>query len=174
MSSTVLSRAIEAIRQGETEKGRDLLYEVIGEDEKNELAWMWLATCHESVEQKIQCLEKVLEINPNNVNARKGIEKLHPKVEEPDLDAMISIRSANGVAPSPDQRIQQSTNSRSIQFIPANCPNCGGELRVPADKSSVKCMYCGHEVLIHDPTKIDINLRMKIDITKPLKLAQVS
>jgi len=36
-----------------------------------------------------------------------------------------------------------------IEFVPAVCPNCGGELRVPKDRESIKCMYCGCDIIMH-------------------------
>jgi tetratricopeptide (TPR) repeat protein len=39
-------------------------------------------------------------------------------------------------------------SSQTIEFIPAVCPNCGGELRVPENRKVVKCMYCGYDVII--------------------------
>lgn len=41
----------------------------------------------------------------------------------------------------------------SIEFIPAVCPNCGGELRVPNDKRAIKCMYCGYDIIIYENNK---------------------
>jgi tetratricopeptide (TPR) repeat protein len=38
----------------------------------------------------------------------------------------------------------------SIEFIPAICPNCGGELRVPEDRKIIKCMYCGYDIIMHE------------------------
>lgn len=35
-----------------------------------------------------------------------------------------------------------------IEFVPAICPNCGGELRIPDDRKTVKCMYCGYDIII--------------------------
>ena len=37
-----------------------------------------------------------------------------------------------------------------VEFIPAVCPNCGGELRVPEDKKTIICMYCGYHIIIHE------------------------
>jgi tetratricopeptide (TPR) repeat protein len=34
-------------------------------------------------------------------------------------------------------------------FIAAKCPNCGGDLQVPSDRASVKCMYCTGDVILH-------------------------
>jgi len=37
----------------------------------------------------------------------------------------------------------------SIEFIPAVCPKCGGELRVPSNLDVCKCMYCGIEIILN-------------------------
>jgi tetratricopeptide (TPR) repeat protein len=37
-----------------------------------------------------------------------------------------------------------------MEFVAAKCPNCAGELRLPDDKTKVKCMYCGFDVLVKD------------------------
>ena len=41
-------------------------------------------------------------------------------------------------------------NSRqsNIEFIPAICPSCGGELRVPENRETIKCMYCGVDIVL--------------------------
>ena len=44
----------------------------------------------------------------------------------------------------------------SIEFIPAICPKCGGELRVPNNVDVIKCMYCGADIILHDSSKIRI------------------
>ena len=36
-----------------------------------------------------------------------------------------------------------------MTFKAAKCPNCGGDLQVPDDRTSIKCMYCGGEVMVH-------------------------
>lgn len=35
-------------------------------------------------------------------------------------------------------------------FKEARCPNCGGELQLPEDKATVKCMYCGGDIIVQD------------------------
>ena len=64
------------------------------------------------------------------------------------------------------------SSKNSIEFIPANCPNCGGELRVPANSNVVKCMYCGHDVIIYDPNTITI--KKKVDIDKIITVANLA
>ena len=67
---------------------------------------------------------------------------------------------------------ENPANKKSIEFIPANCPNCGGELRVPNNRDVVKCMYCGHDVIIYDPNTITI--KRKVDIDKLLAVANMA
>ena len=56
-----------------------------------------------------------------------------------------------------------NSHHSNIEFIPAICPTCGGELRVPKDRDIVKCMYCGIGVILHDPNKIIVETRFDIE-----------
>jgi hypothetical protein len=46
-----------------------------------------------------------------------------------------------------------------IEFVPAICPNCNGELRVPNDKSVVKCMYCGVDIVLNQTIKDEFDYK---------------
>jgi tetratricopeptide (TPR) repeat protein len=37
-----------------------------------------------------------------------------------------------------------------MDFKPAVCPNCAGQLQLPENASTVKCMYCGTEVAVQE------------------------
>jgi DNA-directed RNA polymerase subunit RPC12/RpoP len=50
-----------------------------------------------------------------------------------------------------------------IEFIPAVCPNCNGELRVPKNRDVVKCMYCGYDIIIHEKNRVVVETRINID-----------
>jgi len=71
-----LQRGIEAARRGDRSTGRRLLREVVESDPDNELAWIWLASCMTTVDERRQCLRRVLEINPNNTRARQALVAL--------------------------------------------------------------------------------------------------
>lgn len=43
----------------------------------------------------------------------------------------------------------------NIEFIPAICPSCGGELRVPENHETIKCMYCGVDIFLASQKKND-------------------
>lgn len=71
-----LEEAIAAIKAGDVDTGRELLANVLQVDYDNEKAWLWLSSVVESKERRRQCLERVLEINPNNQAAKRGLAKL--------------------------------------------------------------------------------------------------
>lgn len=37
-----------------------------------------------------------------------------------------------------------------MNFVSAKCPQCGGALQVPDDCNSVKCMYCGTDIVVRE------------------------
>jgi tetratricopeptide (TPR) repeat protein len=56
-----------------------------------------------------------------------------------------------------------------MEFIAAKCPNCGGELRLPDNMKTAKCMYCGFDVIVRDA----INAA-GVNVENLLKLASVA
>jgi hypothetical protein len=65
-----------AIRQGDKNQARNLLKAVIGQDPNNEEALLLFAQVAEKPEHARYCLERVLQINPNNAQAAKWLEAL--------------------------------------------------------------------------------------------------
>src|SRR5688572_12625286 len=75
MSADKLQQAVALIKSGDKKGGQNLLVDVVNSDPKNETAWLWL-TSVVSEDKRVFCLEKVLSINPNNMQARQYLEKL--------------------------------------------------------------------------------------------------
>ncbi|MFW5748498.1 MAG: tetratricopeptide repeat protein [Chloroflexota bacterium] len=74
--SAMVKEAIRAYRAGKVDEAQALLMRATELDDQNEHAWMWLSAVVESVEDKMVCMENVLIINPNNVDAQRGLELL--------------------------------------------------------------------------------------------------
>lgn len=174
ISKEKLSRAIQLIKEGNKQNAGEILLELVNDEPNNELAWLWLSSCYDNEKKKLFSLSKVLEINPNNEKARIAYQKLTTLVSEPDLEEILGITALRDENKTSEHRNQNQYKNKSIEFISARCPDCGGELRVPSDRKSAKCTYCGHDVLIHDPNKFDVNLEVKVDINKLFRLAQVA
>jgi WD40 repeat protein len=78
----LLRKGIEAAKAGEKSTARDLLRQVVEEDDRNERGWLWLSAVVENDDEKYDCLKKVLEINPGNEAAKKAFDKLEARRRE--------------------------------------------------------------------------------------------
>lgn len=68
-----------ALQQGNKERARELLLQVVEADERNEEAWLWLSGAVDDPEDQRTALENVLAINPQNPHALYGLAVLDGK-----------------------------------------------------------------------------------------------
>jgi len=73
----LLKQGITALKSGQKAQARSLLEQVVQQDERNELAWLWLSGAVDTDEERRLCLENVLLINPDNDIAKQGIKQLN-------------------------------------------------------------------------------------------------
>ncbi len=71
-----LQAAIGAAKRGDKVVARQLLEAVLASDDKNELAWIWMASVVNTARERRVCLEKVLQINPKNERARDALNQM--------------------------------------------------------------------------------------------------
>jgi TolB protein len=71
-----LQAGIAAAKAGDKASARELLEAVLAKDDRNELAWIWLASVVATVRERRICLERVLAINPRNERARTALAQL--------------------------------------------------------------------------------------------------
>lgn len=96
------------IKQGRTDLARRILHQAISLDERTELGWLWLSAVVDG-ESKIECLEKVLALNPNNKHAAAGLESLRQAAETPP---------ATGASPT----TETSASAPPVRTLPAEPP----------------------------------------------------
>jgi len=81
--SELLRQGIAAARAGNRAEARALLTRVIEGDERNEQAWLWLSGVVDDPNDIRSCLHNVLELNPNNAQARQGLAWVDSKYGPP-------------------------------------------------------------------------------------------
>jgi Tol biopolymer transport system component len=74
---TTLRNGIDAAKRGDRTTARRLLEQVIARDDRNEMAWIWLASVVNTNAERRNALERVLQINPRNSRAREALSKLN-------------------------------------------------------------------------------------------------
>lgn len=127
--------AIRAYRAGKKAEARTLLERATDLDQNNEQAWMWLSAVVDSIDEQRICLENVLYLNPDNANAKRGLEMLNKQSqetstvsptspEEPADDpfASVSFTQTESPPPSTSSAPPTATSSASSVFNPADEP----------------------------------------------------
>ena len=72
-ADTLYERATTSIRTRQLDEARRLLFEAVRLDPHHEKAWLALASVLTDMEQAIECLRRVLAINPDNRTAREWL-----------------------------------------------------------------------------------------------------
>lgn len=110
-----LQKAVTAIKAGDKETGQALLIETIETDDSNEQAWLWLTQTTNDKAEQIEILEKVLEINPDNPHAKKGLAQLRPASPAKKKLKKLSPKPVQKKpTPPPKPQVQQSTSPAPV------------------------------------------------------------
>jgi tetratricopeptide (TPR) repeat protein len=152
MANRQLKQAISTYKSGEKQKAQKLLARLVQAEPNNAEAWFWLAACIENPEQRQYCLKRVLKLNPNNLQAKRALKKSEER------------QASQQAITEPRKKVS------AVKFFAANCPKCQGELRIPVNRASIKCMYCSQEILVHGEN--NISLALNINVKDLLLLAQ--
>jgi len=74
--------AIELVKENRRREARDLLRDLIGEDNDFEDAWLWMSVAVDSLDQSSICLDNVLRINRKNIEAAGALYRIRiPEME---------------------------------------------------------------------------------------------
>ncbi len=74
LAKNVVQRGITASQENQKDIARQCFLQAIAHDNKNEMAWLWLASIVDSAEEKISHLKKVLSINAENETAISSLK----------------------------------------------------------------------------------------------------
>ncbi len=94
----MFQEAVEAIRQRQRSRARDLLTRLLRADQANPQYWLWMSSVVETSKERIYCLQSVLRLDPSNRAARQGLVLMGASPPEPDLAPALLIRR-NWMAP---------------------------------------------------------------------------
>lgn len=119
----LLAEGMTAAKNGDNEAARDLLTQVIGLNPRSELAWLWMSSVFQTPEQRHDCLLRVLQINPSNEAAKRGIAALQ-------VPAVKAIRAVFPAAAA------------------VLCPFC----HTQTDGTQLDCQHCGENIILSCPT----------------------
>jgi tetratricopeptide (TPR) repeat protein len=149
----LLQRGIELARAGQREQARTTLLQLVEADETNEMGWLWLSGVMDAAEDIRVCLENVLEINPENQQARQGIEWLNsrytiPTAPEPEPKPEPIAHASVPSAPAPVAAPVAAVSDTPAVEPETPCPYCGS----PTALGQRNCLSCKNSLMIRsDP-----------------------
>jgi hypothetical protein len=89
-----LKQAIALIKTGKKSEAVPILKNILKTNRDNELAWLWLAYCVGTPEDKIYCFREVLRINPSNERVKKALEQIEPNPTlQPSIEELSNVTS---------------------------------------------------------------------------------
>ena len=140
----LLQQAIAAAKAGNRAAARDLLLQIVGDDERNEQAWLWLSgVVDDPAEQRI-ALENVLDINPRNASALKGMAWLDARRPRPQPAPVAAPAPSAPPAPEPPARALPPIVNSWLPEEPSPCPYCGANT-LP---SQTNCPICKRSLTV--------------------------
>jgi hypothetical protein len=101
-SDTILQLGIDAAREGNREEARNLFGLLTRQEPDNLQAWLWLAGVADGPEERRAALERVLELDPTNEMAAKGLQTMGaeptPRAESQARAATVAAAAASSAS----------------------------------------------------------------------------
>ena len=92
--NTVFSHAVAAIQAQRRDQARKLLFEVVRANPRHEQAWLALASVMEDKDKAVDCLNRVLALNPNNLTAKEWLAAARQDQARPGAAAGMPSEAA--------------------------------------------------------------------------------
>lgn len=125
-----------AVKNGERERGRQLLLQAVDYDRNHSEAWLWLSATTDDPQEQKSYLEWAIAADPANAAAKRGLGLLTGKINKADLvpeGAAVPAPEASTTAPAP------TVVERTFE-----CPQCGAALVFEAGAGRLQCGHCNH------------------------------
>lgn len=88
VAKTFVQRGIAANTEGQPDLAREFFEKAIENDDKCDVAWSWLAAIQTNDADKVEYLDRVLEIDPENADARAELAKITSDLSEARFDGL--------------------------------------------------------------------------------------
>jgi CheY-like chemotaxis protein len=90
LAKTFVQRGIDASNEGQNDFAKQCFYQAAAQDDSNEMAWLWLASVSDKAEEKVVHLNKSLQINPDNEDAKTALKAVHQELAKTLLQNAVA------------------------------------------------------------------------------------
>ncbi len=85
-------QAVALFKQGNRDEAREVMRQSLLADAKYAPAWLWMSGLVPDIQKQRECLHRVLELEPNNPHAKKGLELLRLQESAASVSADASLQ----------------------------------------------------------------------------------
>ncbi|HLU08358.1 MAG TPA: hypothetical protein VK003_01720 [Oceanobacillus sp.] len=89
--------AIRTAQAGNKQAAKMMFRRVLAEDKRNERAMIWMAKLADSKNERMQWLNRVIQVNPNNETARETLRKMNYKRSASENRILLTFGVIAGV-----------------------------------------------------------------------------
>ena len=69
----VFQEAVDALREGNKTRARELLTDLLKNDQNNATYWVWMSSTVDTTKERIYCLQTAFKLDPENAAAKRGL-----------------------------------------------------------------------------------------------------
>lgn len=119
-AETLLRKANQAAAAGDKQIAENLLTEILENAPEHENAWMLKCHLVESLDEKISCYQKVLNINPDNQAAKSGLESLQAIMSQIDEESVSAQKNSDEESAAAEPEDLQSSSENGLFAVSEN------------------------------------------------------
>ena len=82
---TLFQDAVNALREGNKARAKELLTRLLTADQNNATYWVWMSAAVETNKERIYCLQTALKFDPENASAKRGLVLLGALPPDEDI-----------------------------------------------------------------------------------------
>ncbi|MBT3240877.1 MAG: tetratricopeptide repeat protein [Chloroflexi bacterium] len=114
----MFQEAIEAIKNGQRNRARDLLNRLLRVDNNNIDYWLYMSSVVDSPKERNICLENALRIDPNNPTALRGLSLLGHSSPDRSITPVKPIRTRKFSLPEIITKVGESEQTKKLTRMP--------------------------------------------------------
>jgi hypothetical protein len=134
MESQKLQQAIKAIQFGDKPQAFNLLRQILLVEPQNATAWLWMSRVVDTREQQIDCLNRVLKIEPDNQQALNALEDIRLREVLQTARSIVTLEASQEPRRLGEYLVEQNLITRD-------------QLKIALTEQNKTRTFTGHESL---------------------------